>query len=68
MGEPRKVIDELLDRIALRKLEDGRRLVLRQIRQSESEGLEEAHLKELLQEKVSLDGQISALMEKLQNA
>ena len=68
VGEPRKVIDELLDRIALRKLEDGRRLVLRQIRQSESEGLEEAQLKELLQEKVSLDGQISALMEKLQNA
>ena len=63
---PEGVINEILDRMALRKLEEDRRLILLQIRQGEVEGLDEDDLKELLNEKVSIDCDIRDLMEKLQ--
>ena len=65
---PEGVINEILDRMALRKLEEDRRLILLQIRQGEAEGLDEDDLKELLNEKVSIDGDIRDLKEKLQKA
>lgn len=65
---PEGVINEILDRMALRKLEEDRRLILLQIRQGEVEGLDEDDLKELLNEKVSIDCDIRDLKEKLQKA
>lgn len=65
---PEGVINEILDRMALRKLEEDRRLILLQIRQGEVEGLDEDDLKELLNEKVSIDCDIRDLREKLQKA
>ena len=64
---PEEVINEILDRIALRKKEENRRLILMQIRQAEAEGFTEEELKELLNEKVSIDSEIRLLSEKLQN-
>ncbi len=63
-----EVIDEVLDRLELRKLEDRRRLILRQIEQGESEGLGDDDLRVLLAEKIGVDGQIKDLREKLRNA
>ena len=65
---PEGVINEILDRMALRKLEEDRRLILLQIRQGEAEGLDEDDLKVLLNEKVSIDCDIRDLKEKLQKA
>ena len=67
VDNPEEVIDEILDRITLRKLEERRRLVLLQIRQGEAEGFTEAEQKELLNEKIDLDSQIRGLSERLQN-
>lgn len=67
VDNPEEVIDEILDRITLRKMEERRRLVLLQIRQGEAEGFSEAEQKELLNEKIDLDGQIRELSERLQN-
>lgn len=66
VDNPQIVIDEILDRIALRKMEENRRLILRQIRQGEAEGFSEAELRELLNEKVSIDAEIRELSERLQ--
>ena len=68
VDNPEGVINEILDRMTLRKLEEDRRLILLQIRQGEAEGLDEEDLKELLNEKVSIDCDIRDLKEKLQTA
>ena len=66
VDRPQKVIDEILDRIALRRKEEDRRLIQLQIRQGEAEGLSDADLRELLNEKVSIDAEIKDLSERLQ--
>ncbi len=64
--DPRKVIDEILDRISLRKMEENRTLISQQLRQGEQEGLGDEDLQELLNEKFSLDKDIAALKSRLQ--
>lgn len=64
--EPEVVIDEILDRISLRKLEENRALIFQQLRQGEQEGLEDEDMQELLNEKFALDKDIAALKSKLQ--
>lgn len=65
MANPQSVIDEILDRIALRRKEEDRRLILMQIQQGEAEGLTDDDLKELLNEKIGVDSEIRELKERL---
>ena len=64
--EPEVVIDEILDRISIRKLEENRMLIYQQLRQGEQEGLEDEDMQELLNEKYALDKDIAVLKSKLQ--
>lgn len=66
--DPQAVIDEILDRIRLRKLEENRELISRQLAQGEVEELEDEDMQELLIEKADLDRQIADLKSQLQEA
>lgn len=54
------VLDELIERIRMRKMEERRDLIARQIQQGETEGLSSDDFNDLITEKVSLDRDIIA--------
>ena len=64
---PEVVIDEILDRLTLRKKEEERRLISAQLKQGEQDGIDKEDLKTLLNEKYSIEKEILELKDRLFN-
>lgn len=64
---PQVVIDEILDRLSLRKKEEERQLISAQLKQGEQDGIAKEDLKTLLNEKFSIEKEILELKDRLFN-
>lgn len=64
---PQVVIDEILDRLSLRKKEEERQLISAQLKQGEQDGIANEDLKTLLNEKFSIEKEILELKDRLFN-
>lgn len=64
---PQVVIDEILDRLSLRKKEEERALISLQLKQGEQDGIGSDDLKTLLNEKYSIEKEILELKNRLFN-
>ncbi|MCR5732041.1 MAG: DNA primase [Sphaerochaetaceae bacterium] len=62
---PEEVIDELLDRLKLRRLEERQKTVSSQLQRGEMEGFGEGDLAELLAEKMDVDREILEMRNRL---